>query len=77
MLTTLKTNKTLGPKSLEITYKLIQYLMQRLPDSGFIYDSSASESANPDEFRSFNDILDIKKNIDFSEKTVIFTFRIL
>lgn len=73
LLSTLKISKKFGPKSLEITHKLVQHLMKHFPDSGFVYDSSASESGYPDEIRSFNDILDLKKNLDFSESFVSFT----
>lgn len=75
ILKSLKENRNFGSRSIEITYNLIQMLLKRFPTSGFVIDSSisASESSNPDNFKTFDDILDMKQSLKLSENQPIST----
>ena len=75
ILKSVKENRSLGPRSIEITYNLIQMLLKRFPTSGFVIDSSisGSESSNPDNFKKFNDILDMKQSLKLEENQALST----
>ena len=67
ILKSVKETRSLGPGSIEITYNLIRMLLNRFPTSGFVVDSSGSESSNPDNFKKFDDILDMKQSLKLQE----------
>jgi hypothetical protein len=70
-----KTSRNLGPRSIEITHNLIQMLLKRFPTSGFVIDSSisasASDSSNPENFKRFDDIFDMKESLKLDENQPI------